>query len=186
MRRRAIVGSMAVLAASALVVGMSATVAGAGGKKAAVPLCAGKTKKQAIKKIGTAYKYFLDYATAGTAQDKEPYIQYLSGKDASPALIAQFEESAAKNAAAAATTSVRVNKVTCAGKKKADVDFDLVLNGTPAEDLAPPGEAIYIDKTWKVTGLTLCNLQALGDPLILEDGPCSEIALGDAPSDAGS
>ena len=51
---------------------------------------------------------------------------------------------------------------------------------------APPGEAIYIDKQWKVTGLTLCNLQALGDPLILEDGPCSEIALGDAPSDAGS
>ena len=90
MRRRAIVGSMAVLAASALVVGMSATVAGAGGKKAP-PLCAGKTKKQAIKNINTAYKYFLDYGTAPTAQDKEPYIEYLSGKTASPALIAEFE-----------------------------------------------------------------------------------------------
>jgi hypothetical protein len=186
MRRRAIVGFMAVLAASALVVGMSATVAGAGGKKAAAPLCAGKTKKAAIKQIKTAYKYFLDYGTAPTAQDKEPYIQYLSEPNLSPALVAQFEASAEKNAAAASTTSVQVNKVTCAGKKKANVDFDLVLGGEPAPGIAPPGEAIYEAKKWKVTALTLCNLQALGDPLILEEGPCTEIALGDAPSDAGS
>ena len=30
---------------------------------------------------------------------------------------------------------------------------------------------------------TAADLQALGDPLILEEGPCTEIALGDAPSD---
>jgi hypothetical protein len=180
MRRRAIIGLMAVLTASALVVGMSAGVAGAAKKPV---LCAGKTKKQAIKDINKAYKYFLDYATAQNAADKQPYIQYLSPPNFSQALETEFLAQAETNAAAASTTSVKVNKVKCAGKKAADVDFDLVLNGQVAADLAPPGEAVLEGKTWKVTGLTLCNLRALGDPTALEAGPCSEIVLGDAPSD---
>ena len=55
--------------------------------------------------------------------------------------------------------------------------FTLVLGGTRAEGLAPPGAAVLEGKVWKVTGLTLCNLQALGDPTVLESGPCSEIVL---------
>ena len=32
-------------------------------------------------------------------------------------------------------------------------------------------------KTWKVSGLTLCNLQALGDPTVLETEPCATVVL---------
>jgi hypothetical protein len=178
-----IVGLMGVLAASALVIGATASVGGAQTPPKAAN-CAGKTKSKAIKQIKDAYAHFLDgskYPDAVT--DKEPYIQWMSGSETSPAFKAQFEASSAANAAAAATTSVKVNKVKCTGKTSADVDFDLVLNGDVTPDLAPPGDAIVQDKVWKVTGLTLCNMQALGDPTILEAGPCSEITLDGEPSD---
>ena len=184
MRRRIVVTVMSLLAASALVVGGSVSVAGAAAAKA--PVCAGKTKKKAIKDIEKAYQYFLDAATAGTAAEKEPYIQFMSGKQVSQAFLDQFRASSEANASAAATTSVQVNSVKCTGKKTADVDFDLVLGGEPAVGLAPPGDAVLEGKTWKVTGLTLCNMQALGDPTILEAGPCSEITLEGEPSDLAS
>jgi len=187
MRRRMIVGLMGVLAASALVIGSTAGIGGASVSSQSDPPkaanCAGKTKKKAIKQIKSAYNHFLDYETAATAAEKEPYIQYLSGDDVSPAFQAQFRASSEANASAAATTSVKVNKVKCTGKKAADVDFDLVLNGEVTPDLAPPGDAVIDAGAWKVTGLTLCNLQALGDPTILEAGPCSEITLEGEPSD---
>ena len=177
MRRRAIVGLMAVLAASALVVGTSGAVGGASVRSAAPPLCAGKTKKAAIKAITKAYTYFLDGVKAPTADVKEPYIQYLSGKNVDEELLAQFRASAEANAAAAATTSVDVDKVKCAGKKKADVDFTLVIGGSRTEGLAPPGNAVLEGKKWKVGALTLCNTTALGDPSVLETEPCATIVL---------
>jgi len=175
MRRRAIVGFMAILAASALVVGMSVGVASAAKSP---PLCAGDTKKAAIKAIKKAYTQFLDGTKAPTAADKVPYIQYLSGKNVNEELKAQFEASAEQNAAAASTTSVDVDKVKCTAKKKADVDFTLVISGSRTEGLAPPGSAVLDGKTWKVTAETLCNTQALGDPSVLESGPCYDIISG--------
>jgi hypothetical protein len=142
------------------------------------PLCAGKTKATAVKAIKKAYTQFLDGAKAPNTSDKEPYIQYLSGKKVNQELKTQFEASAAQNAAAAATTSVDVDKVKCAGKKKANVDFTLVISGSRTEGLAPPGSAILDGKTWKVTAETLCNTQALGDPSVLESGPCYDIISG--------
>ena len=179
MRKRAGALIIAVLTAASLAVGVagSAGAADAGKKKAKAPLCAGKTKKQALKDIEAAYFHFLDGASNPTPADKEPYIQYLSGKKADADLIAAFEASAAKNAGSASTTSVAVDKITCNGKTKATVDFTLLLSGTRANGLAPQGAAILEGKTWKVTGLTLCNLQALGDPTVLETGPCSDIVL---------
>jgi hypothetical protein len=181
MRRRIVVTVMSLLAASALVVGGSVSVAGAAAAKA--PVCAGKTKKKAIKDIEKAYQYFLDAETAGTAAEKEPFIEFMSGKQVSPAFQAQFRASSEANAAAAATTSVKVQKVKCTGKKSADVEFDLVLNGEVTPDLAPPGDAVISDGGWKVSGVTLCNTQALGSPDVLEAGPCSEILLDGEPSD---
>lgn len=186
MRRRMIVGLMGVLAASALVIGSSASLAGAQDTPPKAANCAGKTKKKAIKQIKDAYNHFLDYETASTAAEKEPYIQFMSGDQVSPAFQAQFRASSEANAAAAATTSVKVNKVTCTGKKSADVDFDLVLNGEVTPDLAPPGDAVIDAGVWKVTGQALCNMQALGSPDILESGPCSEILLDGQPSDLTS
>jgi hypothetical protein len=175
MRRRAIVGFMAVLTASALVVGMSVGVAGAA-KKSTVAVCAGKTKPQAVKQIKKAYKAFLDGSLGYTAEQKAPYIQYLSGKNVNQAFFDQFKASSEANAASAATTSVDVDKVKCVGKKgkKANVAFTLVIGGQRSEGLAPPGQAILDGKQWKVTALTLCNLQALGDPTVLENPPCSD------------
>lgn len=185
MRRRIMVTVMCVVAASALVVAGSVSVGGAAAAKA--PVCAGKTKKQAIKDIKTAYDHFLngaDFPDANT--DKAPFIQYLSGKQVSPGLKAAFEASSAANAAAAATTTVQVNSVKCTGKKTADVDFDLVISGEPLADLAPPGDAVLEGKTWKVSALTLCNTQALGDPTVIETGPCYDITTGGEPSDLTS
>ncbi len=179
MRKRAGALIVAVLTAASLAVGIAGT-AGASTteqKKSKAPLCAGKTKKQAFKGIELAYMKFLDGATSQTADDKIPYIEYLSGKKENAELVAAFRASSAANAAQAATTSVDVDKIKCTGKKTASVTFTLVLGGTRAEGLAPPGAAILEGKVWKVTGLTLCNLQALGDPTVLETGPCSDIIL---------
>jgi hypothetical protein len=182
-----IVGLMGVLAASALVIGTSVGIGGAqGDEPPKAAKCAGKTKKKAVKQIKEAYNHFLDYETASTAADKEPYIQYMSGDEVSPAFQAQFRASSEANAAAAATTSVKVNKVQCTGKKSADVDFDLVLNGEVTPDLAPPGDAVIDSGVWKISGVTLCNAQALGSPEVLEAGPCSEILLDGEPSDLTS
>jgi hypothetical protein len=182
MRRRAAALLIATLTASALVVGIAGE-SGAAVKRAKAPLCKGKTKKKAAKAIEDAYFHFLDGATSPTADVKEPFIQFMSGDHTSPQFIADFEASAAKNAGDASNTSVQVNKVTCTGKKTADVLYDLVLGGTPAPGLAPPGDAILEGKQWKVTGQAVCNLQALGDPSVLEAGPCSEILLDGEPSD---
>ena len=180
MRRRAIVGVMGVLAASALVVGMSVSVGGASVSSAkAPPLCAGKTKAAAIKAIKKSYGYFLNGSLGYTAAQKAAYVQYLSGKHLNQSLLDQFTASSEANAAQAATTAVDVDKVKCVGKKgkNATVNFTLVLSGSRLEGLAPPGAALLDGKTWKVTALTLCNLQALGDPSILEKAPCSDIVL---------
>jgi hypothetical protein len=183
MRRRAVVLLTATLTAGSLVIGGIAD-AGASVSSAKAPVCKGKTKKKAIAAIEKAYMHFLDYETADSADEKAPYIQYLSEPNLSADFLARFQASSEANAAQAATTSVQVNEITCSGKKTADVDFDLVLNGTPAPGLAPAGTAVLEGKTWKVTGETLCNLQALGDASVQEPPhPCADILLGEAPAD---
>ena len=80
---------------------------------------------------------------------------------------------------------------TCAGKKQKALvqpaSVTVLVEGASEdrmeaiarlEGLAPPGAAVLEGKkNWKVTGLTLCNTQALGDPSVLETGPCSDIVL---------
>ncbi len=176
MKNRAAKLLVTAVAAASLVVSGS-VVAGASVSSAKKPVCTGKTKKAAVKNIETAYDYFLNGGAGYTADQKAEYIQYLSGKKLNQDLLTKFQESAAANAEASATTTVQVNKVTCKGKKGAVVDFDLVLGGEASPGLAPPGGAVLEGKTWKVTGLTLCNLQALGDPSVLETEPCATIVL---------
>ena len=99
MRRRMIVGLMGVLAASSLVIGSSMSIAGAQTDPPKAAKCAGDTKKKAIKQVKLAYTHFLDGAKYPDAKtDKEPYIQFLSGSEVSPAFQAQFEASSAANA----------------------------------------------------------------------------------------
>jgi len=176
MRKRAAILLAAAITAGSLTVSASA-VAGASVSSKGAAVCAGKTKKVAIKDIKTAFDYFLNGSKGYTADQKAAYIQYLSGPKLSADLLAKFQASSAANAEAAKTTSVQVNSVTCKGKKGAVVAFDLVLGGSPAVGLAPPGGAVLEGKTWKVSGLTLCNLQALGDPTVLETEPCASIVL---------
>jgi len=66
--------------------------------------------------------------------------------------------------------------VTCTGKKSADVVFTLVLGGSRAEGLAPAGTAVLDGKTWKISAITMCDMQALGDATVLENEPCLSIA----------
>jgi hypothetical protein len=172
------------LTAGALVVGFAGE-SGAAVKKAKAPACKGKTKKKAIAAIEVAYDRFLNGTESPTFETKSPYIQYMSPPQESPALIALFQASTEANAEAAANTNVQVNKVTCTGKNTADVLYDLVLGGTPAPGLAPPGSATLEkgSKVWKVTAQAFCDLTALGTPAVLESGPCSEVLLEGEPSD---
>jgi hypothetical protein len=181
MRNRAAILLVAAVAAASFAMGTAGVAGATVGTKSAKVLCKGNTKPAAVKAIKTAYDYYLNGGAGRTAQDKEPYLSYLSGSNLDPAFVAAFEASSASNAEASKTTSVRVNSVKCVKNgKSADVDFDLVLGGKPSPGLAPPGAAIYQDGTWKVTGLTQCNLTALGDASILTVEPCATILVNDA------
>ena len=184
MRRRVAVLFIAALSAGVLAISAVAE-AGASVGSAKAKVCAGKTKKKAIKDITTAFDHFLDGAKyPDAATDKAPFMQYLSEPNLSQSLLDAFVASSSANAEQASTTDVAVNEVTCTGKKTADVAFDLVIAGEPLAGLAPPGSAVLEGKRWKVTGETLCNTTALGDPTVLEPPhPCADIVLGDPPSD---
>lgn len=174
---------VAALAAGALALETTAATAGAAvGTKShhGVVEKKKKKKKKAAKcdeaAIKTAWDYFLDGAKGYTPQQQEAYI---AGMDTNAAFKAQFEASAVKNAAAAKTTTVVVNSIECAKNgKSATVNFDLVIAGTPAKGLAPPGTAVLDKGTWKVAAKTICDLQALGDPNVLTSGPCADIISG--------
>jgi hypothetical protein len=165
----AVVGVLFVVATAA-----AAAPAPAGGSKARP--CAGKSKKAATKAIEASYDMVLD----GTVPDRtlDERFEFIEGSE-DVAFRTLLDDIAAKNAGMLATTTVQVNKVTCTGKKRADVAFDLVLNGTPSPGLAPPGAAVLDDGTWKMTSQTVCDLFALADPTLLESGPCVDIALGE-------
>jgi hypothetical protein len=178
MRQRSIVRfAVAVAVIGLLLVGATAAAAApapAGGSKARP--CAGKSKKAAAKSIEASYDMVLDGTVADRTLDER--FEFIEGSE-DAAFHALLGDIAAKNAGMLATTTVQVNKVTCTGKKRADVAFDLVLNGTPSPGLAPPGSAVLEGGTWKMTSQTVCDLFALADPTLLESGPCVDIALGE-------
>jgi hypothetical protein len=178
MRNRAGVLLTAVVAAASLAVGASAVGAGASVSSKGAAVCAGSTKSAAIKQIKVAYDHFLNGAKGYTPQQKAAYLQYLSGKKLNQAFLDAFIASSTANADSAKTTGVDVDSVKCTGKTAADVKFTLVISGKRSEGLAPPGAAVLEGKTWKVTGETICNLQALGDASVLETPPCSDIIAG--------
>ena len=175
MKKKFAIAVIAALGVAPFAVGVASA---APTKKAAVLVCAGKTKPKAIKAIGTAYNNILNGSLGLTGEQKSEFLQYAGGKKVNQAFRDAFLASSLKNTAAASTTSVAVNRVKCTGKKTADVDFDLVLGGTAAAGLAPPGSAVLDGKVWKMTGITLCDLQALGDPSVLENEPCLTISTG--------
>ncbi len=141
-------------------------------KKAAVLVCAGKTKPKAIKAIGTAYNNILNGSLGLTAEQKTEFLQYAGGKKINQVYHDTFLAFSLKNTAAASTTSVAVNSVKCTGKKTADVNYDLVIGGTAAKGLAPPGTAVLDGKVWKMSAISMCDLWALADASTLENEPC--------------
>lgn len=171
MRRRVLVPLIAVTASSALVLGLSVAIAGASAPgKAKLHFCAGSTKSAAIKDIKKAYDYFLNGPKNYSADQKKAYIE---GVDKDPELAAIFDRLSAQNASSAATTTAKINSIKCTGKKAADVNFDLVINGTASPGLAPPGGAVLVGKVWKVSKQAYCDLSTLGDPSLAESGPCA-------------
>ncbi len=144
-------------------------------KKAAVLVCAGKTKPKAIKAIGTAYNSILNGSLGLTAEQKTEFLQYAGGKKINQAFRDKFFSEFAKNAAAAATVTIAINRVKCTGKKTADVDFDLVIGGTDS-GLAPGNASAVLDgKVWKFSAITMCDMWALADTSTLENEPCLTI-----------
>jgi hypothetical protein len=197
MRRRAAALLIATLTAGALVVGMVGHAGASvdGGKKEKKPLCKGKTKAAAEEAIEEAFDYFLNGMEHPDVEEKQAYIQYMGEPEGvSTSLVSFIVSNSEKLAASAATTSVQVNEIRCKGKdevtgekfgkKLAYVQYDLVLNGTPAPGIASPGAAILLGNTWKVTTKTFCDLSQGGDPTVYETvQACLDILTGDEPSD---
>jgi hypothetical protein len=134
--------------------------------------CAGSTKSQAIKQIKVAYDFFLN----GTAKPPRTTAQrqaYVSGMS-DAALAALFVKNQDANAAAAATTNIKVASVTCTSKTAAAVKADLVISGKPLPGIFPsPGGAVIENGVWKVSKQTFCDLVALSDSTVTAAGPCS-------------
>jgi hypothetical protein len=173
MRIRAVTLLTSLVTVGALVVGASvADFAEAKGPPKAAP-CAGSTKAAAIKQIKSAFDFFLNGTTKPPRANnvRKGYIAGMSD----PALSALFDKNFVANAAMAATTSVKVNKVTCTGKNKADVTADLILSGKATPGIFPnPGGAVIENGVWKASKQTLCDLIALADSTVTQAGqPCA-------------
>lgn len=161
---------LSLVVATAVAGGLWSNAAGAGTAPKAVN-CGGKTKKKAVKQIKKTYDIFLNGTAGRTIDERKLVVQ--GAED--PVLLQLFNDIFAANAEIAAITSTRVEKVTCAGKKAADVTFFLVNTetGDPLLPDAQAGGALIEDKIWKVTKLTVCDLVSLANPAVLESGPCA-------------
>ena len=169
MRIRAVALLTALVTVGVLFVGASG--AEAKGLPKASP-CAGSTKSQATKQIKTAYDYFLNGTTKPprTNVQREGAIAGMSD----PALAALFEKGFGANAAAAATTNIKVSAVTCTNKTTASVKADLIISGKLTPGIFPnPGSAVIENGVWKAGKQTFCDLEALSDSTITQSGPCS-------------
>ena len=182
MRRRVFVLLIAALAAGALAFETTAATAGASADSRNHHSVVEKKKKKKKAKcdnaaIKAAYDAVLNGAQGLTPQQKEPYIESM---DTNAALRAQFETTFAASADAAKGLTPVVNSITCAKSgKSASVDYDLSLNGTLNKDLVTaPGKAVLDGGSWKVSATTICDLQALGNPSILDAGACADIING--------
>jgi hypothetical protein len=176
MRKRAVTLLLAVVTAGLLVTAVG-TAGASVAAKAKPALCAGKTKKAAVKDIKAAFNGFISghpYSLADT-QASEKYIQFLSGPKINAALKAQFEASALALQSQSQGTTLQINSVKCTGKKSADVSFDYIIGGKPLTGVAPPGQAVLTGKQWQVTATTLCNTEAGSDPTVTDRDPCLTI-----------
>ena len=163
----------AVVLAAGLAVSAGATAAAASVGTAKAPVCKGKTKKKAIKAIKETWSQVLDYSPEKTLDDRFGAIENADD----PEFRATLDGIAQKNANFLPTITVQVNKVTCQGKKEAEVIYDLVISGQPSPGIAGPGTAVLVGKDWKFSAQTVCDLFALADPTLVESGPCADIAL---------
>jgi hypothetical protein len=159
--------------ATMLALGVGATAAGAAVTTAKAPVCKGKTKKKAIKDIKAVWSQVLDYDAAKTLEQRFAVVQ----NSDDPEFAATLNAIAEKNASFLPTIQVKVNKVTCKGKKEAEVLYDLVISGQPSPGIAGPGTAVLEGKQWLFSAKTVCDLFALADPTLVESGPCVDIAL---------
>jgi len=164
----------AVVAAAALTLGAGAGAATASVASAKAPVCKGKTKKKAIAAIKKTWSQVLDYDANKTLEQRFAAVQ----NSDDPEFAATLNDIARKNANFLPTITVKVNKVTCKGKKEAEVLYDLVISGTPSPGIAGPGTAVLEGKQWLFSAQTVCDLFALADPTLVESGPCVDIALG--------
>ena len=172
-RRHRVLASLALVLVSCLALGATATAVSASVSAAKAPVCKGKTKKKAIKAIKATWSQVLDYDAAKTLDERFSVVE----NSDDPEFNATLMEIAAKNAGLLPTVTVQINKVTCKGKKEAEVLFDLVISGTPSPGLAGPGIAVLEGKQWLFSDNTVCDLFALADPSLVEREPCASMAL---------
>jgi hypothetical protein len=149
-----------------------AAVTSASVSTAKAPFCKGKTKKAAIKQIKEVWSQVLDFEEGKTVEQRFEVVENSDDPEFNAVLL----DIAAKNAGLLPTVTVDVNKVTCKGKKEAEVLYDLVISGAPSPGLAGPGTAVLIKKQWYFSDNTVCDLFALADPTLVETGPCADIA----------
>jgi hypothetical protein len=162
--RRLFVVIVASLAVSALLVGTAA----AGDNKP-------KNPKKAKAQIEEAFQCFLSGSLGNSYEEKAACV-----KDGDE-LLELITSTGEANAAAASTTEIEIAKIKFTGKKKATVNFNLVIAGDVLEGIAPPGEAVFAKppeggkKTWLVSPVLVCDLTSLANPATLTEEPCASI-----------
>lgn len=133
------------------------------------PLCAGKSKKAALRAIAHTWDVLLNGAAGRTLEERVKVIQ--GGNDSD--FFQLLKDTLAANAQDAATTSARINSVDCTSRTAATVHYDVLVSGAPQTGLATPGYALIEGGRWKVSMRTVCDLVALADANVLLSGPCA-------------
>jgi len=167
--RRLMIATVSLLAVAALAV-PAAGVAGASVQAKGAPVCAGKTKGAAIKAIKKTWDTLLNGGNTATIDQKAAVVQ---GTD-DPAFKTLFVQTATQFSTLLKTTTAKVTKVACGGKKQATVSFDLVqiAGGAP---LLPgqTGTAVLVGKAWKASTGTICDLFSLADSSLAANPACA-------------
>jgi hypothetical protein len=155
------------------------TVALVGAAMVAGPASAGDNKpnkpKKAKANIEEAFQCFLSGSLANSYEEKAACV-----KDGDE-LLELITTTGEANAAAAATTEIEIESIKFRSKKKAAVNFNLVIAGMVLEGIAPPGEAVFArppeggKKQWLVAPVMVCDLTSLANPATLTEEPCASI-----------
>jgi hypothetical protein len=158
---------VAILLVLAMTIAAPIAAAGASVPAKNAPACAGTTKAKATKAVKKVWNTLFD--TSKTSEQRLAVVENADDPDFQVVIdyiVTNFGDFLK-------TATAEIHSVKCAGKKTADVVYDVVLSGQVAPGVAPPGTAVIVNGQWAMSRRTLCDLFGKADAALLESGPCA-------------